>query len=175
MTLSRGIWKRELGSTSLSAAVFVCLSVCLSFLRWLRPKLSKRASNIINLVRPMAAMLFSAISIDAFMLPGLTVTKSRTTAPAMNGEHEFHAKAAWFRKNNIPISSHAALATYKAEVTPAGPMTYGVVNDPMHDHGVEGAVHSTNEYMARIKKKQQKATKAYVGKDLELCTDRTSW
>ena len=123
----------------------------------------------------MAAMLFSALSVDAFVLPGSAVTTtSRTIAPAMNGEHEYHAKLQWFRKNGLSVHKKAEVEPYHKHIETAPTLTYGVINDPLHDHGVEGAVHSTAEYMARIRKKQAKAAKAYVGKEVELCSDRTA-
>ena len=123
----------------------------------------------------MAALLFSALSVDTFVLPGSAVTTtSRTTAPAMVGEHEYHAKLQWFRKNGLSIHSKPAIEEYHKHVETAPTLKYGVINDPLHDHGVEGVVHSTQEYMARIRKKQQKAVKAYIGKEVELCSDRTA-
>ena len=123
----------------------------------------------------MAALLFSALSVDTFVLPGSAVTTtSRTTAPAMVGEHEYHAKLQWFRKNGLSIHSKPAIEEYHKHIEPAPTLKYGVINDPLHDHGVEGAVHNTQEYMARIRKKQQKAVKAYIGKEVELCSDRTA-
>jgi len=123
----------------------------------------------------MACMLFSALSVDAFVLPGSAVTsRTRTTAPAMNGEHEYHAKLQWFRKNGLALHSKGEIEGYHTHVEPTATLTYGVINDPLHDHGIEGVVHSTGEYMARIRKKQAKAVKAYVGKEVELCSDRTA-
>ena len=123
----------------------------------------------------MAALLFSALSVDTFVLPGSAVTTtSHTTAPAMVGEHEYHAKLQWFRKNGLSIHSKPAIEEYHKHVETAPTLKYGVINDPLHDHGVEGVVHNTQEYMARIRKKQQKAVKAYIGKEVELCSDRTA-
>ena len=72
------------------------------------------------------------------------------------------------------VTSVRKSTEYHKHVEPAPTLKYGVINDPLHDHGVEGAVHNTQEYMARIRKKQQKAVKAYIGKEVELCSDRTA-
>ncbi len=122
----------------------------------------------------MAAMLFSALSIDAFMLPGSAVTTSRTTAPAMN---EAAAKAAWFRKNELSLASRGparAPATYKAAIVPNAPMPYGVVNNPANDHGIQGAVRSTADILQKVRARAEKAKKAEYGGLVEMCSERKS-
>ena len=129
----------------------------------------------------MAAMLLSALSVDAFMLSGSAVTtRARTTAPAMDIRDEAAAKNAWFRKNQLSLGSRggfiykAAMQTYTAPIEPSGPMPYGVVNNPAATHGVEGAVHTTAEILQKVRRKAEKAKKAEYGGLVEMCSERTS-
>lgn len=122
----------------------------------------------------MAGILFSALSIDAFMAPMSAVTSSRTTAPAMN---EAAAKAAWFRKNELSLTSRGparAPASYKAAIVPNSPMPYGVVNNPANKHGLEGAVHSTADILQKVRARAEKAKKAEYGGLVEMCSERKS-
>ena len=122
------------------------------------------------------AFLLSALSIDAYVLPGpaTTTMRMRTIAPAMN---EAAAKAAWFRKNELSLASRGparAPATYKAAIVPNSPMPYGVVNNPANAHGIQGAVHSTTDILQKVRARAEKAKKAEYGGLVEMCSERKS-
>ena len=108
--------------------------------------------------KPMAFLL-SALSINAYVLPGPAVTTPmRTSSPAMN---EAAAKAAWFRKNELSLGSGGR----------AGPMAYKAPAGARL-HGASGAIVSTNDILLKVRKEADKAKKSYVGPELEMCTDR---
>mmetsp|Transcript_17424 Transcript_17424/g.35420 ORF Transcript_17424/g.35420 Transcript_17424/m.35420 type:complete len:125 (-) Transcript_17424:220-594(-) len=113
-----------------------------------------------------------SLSIDAYVLGGAPGTSPmRTTTPAMNGEA---AKAAWFRKHQLSLGTRSRLAIDETRDDDTEVGRFGVVNNPLNLHGPQGAVHSTAELMQRIRSQAHKAKKVYVGKELELCTDRKS-
>lgn len=131
------------------------------------------------------AFLLSALSIDAYVLPGpaTTTMRMRTIAPAMN---EAAAKAAWFRKNELALSStggHLAAppragATYSlaADTAASGGSVWGdmgaVVSGCQKLHGASGAIVSTNDILQKVRSKAEKAKKELNGPEVELCTDR---
>lgn len=95
----------------------------------------------------MALLLSSALSINAYVLPGPAVSPMRTSTLAMN---EVAAKAAWLAKQDAPAWGPSASAGMTGRV-----------------------VRTVNPALEKALLKADKAKKEYVGKEVEHCGDRT--